>query len=437
MHIVNIHELHVMESRQRREFKPETIVELANSISSVGLIHPLVVRSEEGKMVLVAGERRLRALQYVWNFGQSVRCGEATFPEGDIPCVYQGELDPLTAYEMELEENIRREDLSWQERAQATSQLYELRKLQREKAGESANPAEIIHEISEEVYGNPDGGTYTNTREALIVSRHLDDPDVAKAKSARDAFKILKRKEELKRSADLGESVGRTFTSAIHQLLRGNCLDVLQTIPPGEVDVILTDPPYGIDADQFGDSGGKTPGSHFYKDDFETWSALMKVFAHEAFRVAKAQSHAYIFGDVDNFVFLKSYMSAAGWNCFRTPFIWVNPTAMRTPWVDMGPQRKYQIVLYAVKGNRPVTRIYSDVITYPSDENLNHPAQKPVALYQDLLRRSVRPGDTVLDPFCGSGPIFPAAHSFKCRAIGIEQDAAAYGISVARIQALT
>ena len=63
-------------------------------------------------------------------------------------------------------------------------------------------------------------------------------------------------------------------------------------------------------------------------------------------------------------------------------------------------------------------------------------AQKPIALYQDLLSRSYRPGDKVLDPFCGSGPIFPAAHSLKCEATGIEIEPGNYGISVSRIQAL-
>lgn len=200
--------------------------------------------------------------------------------------------------------------------------------------------------------------------------------------------------------------------------------------------MILSDPPYGIDADQYGDSGGRTGGAHFYDDSFDTWTRLMQVLAAESFRVGKPQSHAYIFCDIDNFGFLKGYMSAAGWNVFRTPIIWYNPTAMRAPWPENGPQRKYQLCLYAMKGDRRVLKLAPDLITYQSDDNLGHHAQKPVALYEDLLRRSVRPGDTVLDPFCGSGPVFPAAHSLKCRAIGIEMDDAAYGISIKRIQSL-
>jgi site-specific DNA-methyltransferase (adenine-specific) len=76
------------------------------------------------------------------------------------------------------------------------------------------------------------------------------------------------------------------------------------------------------------------------------------------------------------------------------------------------------------------------VLDYPSDENLGHAAQKPVALLEDLLRRSALPGNVVCDPFCGSGSIFPAAHALKCRAVGVELDPASYGISVQRIEGL-
>ena len=431
--IVDVHDLTIPGNRQRKEFKPEEITKLADSISQNGLIQPLVIRREGDNLLLVAGERRLRALQYVWNFGQSVKCGEAVFPEGAVPCIYQGEMDPIDAFEMELEENIRRVDLDWKEKASATSQLYELRRLQAERRGEAIP---TIAAVAQEVRGDS-GFAYEETRNEILVSKHLDDPDVAKAKSAGDAIKILKRKEENRKHAELGLSVGKTFTSAAHTLLIGDCLDHMNNLSEGSVDVILTDPPYGMDAQGFGDSGGMlTGGAHFYDDSFVTWSALMQQFAVASYRVAKTDAHAYLFCDVDNFVFLKSYMQVAGWKCFRTPFIWVNPSGMRAPWPEMGPQRKWQMCLYMVKGNKPVTRLYSDVLTYTSDSNLGHPAQKPVDLYKDLLRRSVRPGDVVLDPFCGSGPIFPAAHEFKCRAIGMELDEAAAGISVKRIAEL-
>jgi DNA modification methylase len=83
-----------------------------------------------------------------------------------------------------------------------------------------------------------------------------------------------------------------------------------------------------------------------------------------------------------------------------------------------------------------VTHIYSDVIPSQADENMSHGAQKPVAVYQNLLQRSVRAGDIVLDTFAGSGTIFPAAQSMQVVAWACEGEAEYYGQCVKRLQAL-
>ena len=423
----------ISSDRQRKVFTPESIQELAASIAEVGLIHPIVVRkAADGTIQLVAGERRHKALDICWNFAQEVRCGTKVFPEGQVPCVWMGEIDPVLAFEIELEENIRRVDLDWKEKAAATRQLYELRRLQADRKGTpTPTPATIAVEVS----GSSDGQYQENIRQDLILSQHLENPVVAAAKSRKEAFKALKRDEENKRHAELGRSVGATFTASMHTLLQGDCLTLMKELPNDSFDVICTDPPYGIDAQDFGDSDGKAQ-PHFYDDSYGTWRLLISGFASESFRLGKPEAHLYCFCDIDRFGELKETLAGAGWSVFRTPLIAVNPTAMRTPWVDGGPQRKYQLCLYARKGNKPVTRIYGDVLTYPSDTNLGHQAQKPVALYGDLLRRSIRPGDSVLDPFCGTGTIFPACHDLKCKATGIELDPAAAGIAAKRLAGL-
>lgn len=435
LHSVRFTDIIVPKNRQRKEFTPERVVELAGSISQYGLMNPVTVRkdTESDNYLLVAGERRMRALEYLWNFGETVKCGQGVFPEGVVPCVYFGELDPLIAKEMELEENIRRVDLTWQEKAAATSELMELRTAQAKAAG--AEPPTVTA-IASEVRGDSPAA-HDKTRKELIVSKHLADPEVKKASTVDEAFKLLKRREELAKNAELAAKVGVTFNSSVHTLLQGDCLERLPELAAESFDVLLTDPPYGIDADKFGNSGGiagaGNTGSHFYDDSWTYWNKLAKFLAAESFRVCKPQAHAYVFCDVDNFVLLKSFFIEAGWRVFRTPLVWVNPTANRAPWPEHGPQRKYQIAMYAVKGNRPVTKVQPDVLIYPSDENLNHQAQKPVGLYSDLLTRSIRPGDSVLDCFGGTGPIIPAAHALKCRATYIERDPAAYGIAIERL----
>jgi site-specific DNA-methyltransferase (adenine-specific) len=425
--------LHVADNRQRREFKPEQIVELSDSIARNGLIQPLVVRLRgEGGTTLVAGERRKRAIEYCWNIGNVVKCGETVYPEGIFPCLFLGDLDPIDAMEIELEENIRRVDLTWQESAAATSQLFELRRLQALKAG---LPEPKVKDIAKEL--RPEGNetaAETFTREQLIVSRHLDNPEISGAKSAKEALKLLKRQEQTQRNIELGEKVGLTFTAAVHRLYQGDCFELMSGgCEEDQFDVILTDPPYGINAQDFNDSGGRTVGGHGYDDTPENLLDLTLRCAELFWTLAKPQAHLYWFCDIDYFVIIKKAFECRGWKVFRTPIIWHNPTSMRAPWPEHGPQRKWQMCLFAIKGDKHVNVLAPDLVEYRSDENLGHPAQKPVALFIDLLKRSVQPGDVVFDPFAGSGTIFPAAHSLKCKAVGIELDAAAYGIAVKRL----
>ena len=94
------------------------------------------------------------------------------------------------------------------------------------------------------------------------------------------------------------------------------------------------------------------------------------------------------------------------------------------------------MILYAIKGKKKTNAIYPDVITTMADPGLTHGAQKPVALYSDLLKRSVRAGDRVLDSFAGSGTIFPAAHQFKCVAVGLEMNPEYFALCHRRIEGL-
>lgn len=435
LHVIPADDIVVKSNRQRRELDQSKILELAGSIAQNGLIHPLVIRWADEEYTLVAGERRLKALEHLWFLGQEVTCGERIIPEGHAPCLFLGDIDPVDAEEIELEENIRREDLSWQERADAVARLADLRSRQAAARGE-AGPSTAA--IAEEVSGSAEGQHQENVRQDIILGRALQNPKtaevIANATSRKEAFKLLKRHEESERHAALGAAIGPVFSSSLHVLQRTDCLLAMPQMPAATFDVILTDPPYGIGADDFSDSGGKAAGSHSYNDSFGYWSELIPLLACHSFRLAKAQAHAYVFCDVDRFGELKGYFQKAGWKVFRTPLIWHNPGGIRAPWPEHGPFRRWQMILFAIKGERQVTRLYGDVLTYPSDPNVGHQAQKPVALYTDLLNRSVRPGDSVFDPFAGSGTIFPACQAVKCRAHALEVDEASYGIAARRLK---
>lgn len=430
MQIARLDAIKISPDRQRKEFEPVALNELSETIRQTGLMHAPVVRETPEGLMLVAGERRIRAITDMWMLGGKLRFNGQDVEEGFIPYVTLGQLSPLAAEEAELEENLHRKDLTWQENAAAMAKLHSLRSRQAQAEGRMHTVADTAMETK----GRSDGSYQESVRKDLIVAKHLSNPEVAKAKSADEAFKILKRQETTAKNVALGESVGRTFKASIHEIFNVNCLEWMANADPEQFDVILTDPPYGMGADSFGDGGGGrlANNEHHYKDDYEGWQKLMAAWCPLSFRLAKPQAHAYVFCDIDNFHELKKLMQAAGWYVFRTPFICTKPNSGRVPLPDEGPRRQYETLLYAIKGHKKTTAIYPDVITTTADSGLQHGAQKPVALYENLLQRSVRPGDVVLDSFGGSGTLLPAAHSFKCKAVVLEQSKEYYGICLGR-----
>jgi len=456
MRFIPITSVLIKPDRQRQEFVPEALQELVTSIEERGLLHPPVLRMEAGGWTLVAGERRMKAISQIWELGGTFNCDNEVVPEGHMPFTNLGDLTDLEAEEAELDENLKRKDLTWQEHAAAVAKLHKLRQAQNEEAwerapatgrGEATIPQEQTYaDTAMEIMGRSDGAYQDTVRKEILVSKHLSNPAIAKAKSADEAFKILKKQEESAKNVELARVVGATFNADLHTLLNVDCLDYMKVaaaLPDADkFDVILTDPPYGMGAQDFGDAGGKLTGiEHRYDDSYESWQVLMggdkdsKVqgWCELSYLVTKPKAHAYVFCDLDNYHELKRMMEAAGWYVFRTPLINHKMNSGRVPLPDQGPRRQYEIILYAIKGKKQTTHIYPDVISTSADENFSHGAQKPVALYQNLLQRSVHAGDRVLDTFAGSGTIFEAANGFKCTAVGTELNPEYYGMCLARI----
>lgn len=414
--------------RQRKEFDPYAHADLKQSIQDRGLLSPISIRHNN---TLVTGERRFRAVAEIWELGESYQFGGDTVPEGCIPVISLGDISDLEAEECELDENIRRKDLTWQEHANATARLLTLRQ---EVAREKGEVIPQHYDLAEKFIADGIATSIGQVRDEVKLARNMANPVVHLAKSRNDAIKALNREERGKTNAILAARMGPTFSASNHNLLHGDCFFYMLEMEEGQFDVICTDPPYGMGADTFRDSNGKMgEGAHKYDDSYANLVGIQQQLPMELYRLAKSNAHCYLFCDFDQFSNWRAQMAAAGWKVFRTPFIWFKPTAYRTPWVNLGPQRKYECILYAIKGELLIQRFKGDVIECNPDSNLGNAAQKPVELFTDLLSRSCTPGMSVFDPFCGTGPIFPAAHSLMCRATGIELDAISYGIASERI----
>lgn len=432
--------LSIPPTRQRLAIDPQQLQDLVESISRIGLLHAPVVRPGlvEGEWILVAGERRLTAIDQLHATGTPFSYNGMAVDPDHIPVTALYELDELGIVEAELEENIRRVDLTWQEQAAATKKFHELRGLQKQFSADASEPPprQTVADTASEVYPNvAPAVAHDKTRQDLILARHLDNPNVAKAKTAKEAFKILKAEDTRESNRQLAATVGKTFTSEKHQLFNSSWESAF---PIDCFDVILTDPPYGMGADQFGDGGdGRLVNAdHQYDDSYESWQALMRGWCAHAYRAAKPQAHAYVFCDIDRFHELRDLMAAAGWDVFRTPLIVHKTDSGRVPRPEHGPRRQWEMILYAIKGRKPVTKIYGDVIPTQGDPNLQHGAQKPVALFQNLLQRSVKPGDVVADFFAGTGPLIPAAHALQCTAWVWEINPEHYAKCVNRVRTL-
>lgn len=408
MQTVPLSSIFIPENRQRREFIQEKLNELADSIRLHGLYHPIVVAAEADRFRLVAGERRFRAITQLAELEIPFTCGQIQCSQDAVPVTLLSELDPLTLREIELEENTIRVDLTWQERAKAISDLDTLRREQ--------HPGHTHSDTAKEIFGYTGQGLVA-VKDALALTKHLDDPEIAKAKTQTEAVKILRKKVEAKHRQTLAETFDASASP--HTLIEGDSLWALPGIK-GEFQVILTDPPYGVGADTFGDQSSTT---HEYQDDLDNALRCYGTVATEGFRLTAKAAHCYAFCAIENFPLISELFKSAGWRVWPRPLIWFKGSnGGILPRPEHGPRYTYEAILFATKGDKPTLCVKPDVISIPAPQDKVHAAQKPVELYLDLLSRSALVGDSVLDPFAGSGTIFRAATAAKLVATGIEQN---------------
>jgi len=411
--------------RQRKYFDLAKLIDLAADIRKNGLLHAPVLQSDS--LELLAGERRLRAIEMLYDTEVQFMYAGELIPLGLVPVTRAHSRDALGWAEAELAENLARQDLTWQERAQAMLKLDELRRLQ--------NPghtrAETIAEVRAAAGDIPP--TASILQEELTLAQHLSDEDISRQKTRQDAMRVLRRKAQLQRAKELGQQFTLEAKSqSPHTPVCADCREWLRLQPDAQFDLILTDPPYGISADEH--STFNILG-HQYDDSYETWLELMHWLSAESFRLAKPQAHCYIFCDIAHWPVLQDLFAEAGWSVWRRPMIWAKGNGM-LPRPDHGPRNTYEALLFATKGEkRMVTVGQPDVIQVPMPVlNRTHGAEKPVGLYLDLMKRSCLPGESVLDPFMGSGTVFPAANLAHLRATGIEIHPSFYGIAVTRLE---
>ncbi len=390
--------------RFRKEFKE--IDSLATSIQKYGLLHPIVIDNDNN---LVAGERRLRA--------------HIKLNREEIEVKFINDLSLLQRKEIEVEENIQRQSFTWMEEVEAKAAL---------------------HKIKQELYGAATQGKkegawgLTNTAIALgesIGNVSMDIqlakglkafPELTKEKNKSTAYKKLKRMQADILKEELAKRLKKQGVLSHPSVIHGNCIEEMKKMEDKSIDLIITDPPYGIDIGNSQTFGRGTAAKTYFDDNFEIMDMLDKAFA-EMYRVLKDDTHAYVFCGVEYVPEVNKLLSKHGFSVYKIPLIWDKGSGSY-PSQGVTFVHSYEAFLHCSKGKRPLNGTPKDIFSIkrvPPQKKV-HPTEKPTELLRDLINLSSTPGDKILDPFAGSGSTLVAAKETTRQAIGIELDEAYY-----------
>jgi site-specific DNA-methyltransferase (adenine-specific) len=223
-----------------------------------------------------------------------------------------------------------------------------------------------------------------------------------------------------------------------------DCLEGLRAFPDKCIDLVVTDPPYEIDA------GGNRPatGKHAKLGnslqgmldeltEANITSGFDLAILDELMRVCKVPN-MYIWCNGKQIpMYIDYFVRKHG--CVFDIIIWNKPNV--APLFGGAYLKDKEYCLYFRKGGycQPASKeAAKTVYTYPvntRDKKLfDHPTIKPESILRNLIANSSHEGDIVLDPFMGSGSTAVAAQSLNRRYVGFEIYEKFYTSSVARLE---
>lgn len=200
----------------------------------------------------------------------------------------------------------------------------------------------------------------------------------------------------------------------------------MKDIPDGSVDLVLTDPPYGM---AFKSNHRKEKYNEIQNDKSLEW---LERYISECYRVIKNNSAIYCFCSWHNVDVFKQTIEKK--LKIKNILIWEkNNTSMGDLKGSYAP--KYEMIIFAHKGRKLLNGFrYADIIKANRTGNKNHPTEKPVDLLETFIKNSSDEGAVVFDGFMGSGSAGVACVNTNRRFIGIELDEGYFEIAKKRIE---
>ena len=247
----------------------------------------------------------------------------------------------------------------------------------------------------------------------------------------------------------------------INQILLGDCVEVLGTLPESSVDLIFADPPYNLQlrqelwrpnmtrVDAVDDAWDRFDG-------FEAYDRFTLAWLLACRRVLKDSGTLWVIGTYHHIYRTGALMQDLGF-WFLNDIVWVKTNPMPNfrgvrftnahetlLWASKFQGAKYTFNHHAMKALNDDLQMRSDwrlpICSGPErikvDGKKAHSTQKPEALLYRLILASSNPGDVVLDPFFGSGTTGAVAKKLGRQWIGVERDADYVEIARRRIDAI-
>jgi modification methylase len=256
----------------------------------------------------------------------------------------------------------------------------------------------------------------------------------------------------------MGEAVGLSGD----RIIEGDCLAALASLPPGSVDLVFADPPYNLQL-----SGElHRPDNSRVDGVEEDWDKFADFAAYDSFtrdwlaacrRVLKPAGALWVIGSYHNIFRIGAAVQDLGFWVLND-VVWRKSNPMPNfrgrrftnahetmLWCARSREARYTFNYEAMKALNDDLQMRSDWLIplcggperlRGGDGKKAHPTQKPEALLHRVLLASTRPGETVLDPFFGTGTTGAVAKRLGRRFIGIERDRGYAALARRRIAAV-
>ena len=249
----------------------------------------------------------------------------------------------------------------------------------------------------------------------------------------------------------------------LNQIVMGDCVEVLHSLPEKSVDLIFADPPYNLQLQNelHRPNMTKVDAVNDKWDQFDSFAAYDK-FSQEWLsackRVLKPNGTIWVIGSYHNIFRVGTIMQNIGY-WILNDVLWIKTNPMPNfrgvrftnahetlIWASVEKGAKYTFNHQAMKGFNDEKQMRSDwwLLSLATgaerlkDENGNkaHSTQKPEALLYRVILSSSNPGDVVLDPFMGSGTTGVVAKRLHRKWIGIEREEKYIRLAKKRIDAV-